>query len=241
MANPRKRKGDRFERKAVRFLSDLVPDLLVSRPMRKLGAGRKDDSGDLWVLADVAVQVKAWADLPAGVLLAARGAKAQAANGALRFSVGMIPIPGGRAPGLTWVFTTYDWPGPLDVSAHPVFGLTSRACGYLRDDAGPCRAERIAVVRRAGEPPLVLSTGQAWAAAYRRALAGQAAPNARPGAVAQTQPQGPADRDATISGIGRAVSNRETPRGVAGTSCSPDEVKDRGHTADAAGAVADQA
>src|SRR6478735_12765266 len=56
--NTNKRKGDRAEREAVAVLCELAPDLVVARPQRLLGAGRREDTGDLWVFPGVTVQVK---------------------------------------------------------------------------------------------------------------------------------------------------------------------------------------
>lgn len=54
MAHPNKVKGDRAEREAATLLTQLL-----KRPVRrKLGAGRKDDTGDIDGIADWTVQVK---------------------------------------------------------------------------------------------------------------------------------------------------------------------------------------
>lgn len=63
MANPNKRKGDRAERELATLLSELL-----NRPMRRmLGAGRKDDTGDIDGIDDTAIQAKHWNDITAAI------------------------------------------------------------------------------------------------------------------------------------------------------------------------------
>jgi hypothetical protein len=59
MANPNKNKGDRAERE----ISKLLSNLLGFNIRRKLGAGRKDDTGDLDGLPDCTAQVKNYNDI----------------------------------------------------------------------------------------------------------------------------------------------------------------------------------
>lgn len=54
MANPNKRKGDSAEREAAALLTDL----LNTPVRRKLGAGRKDDTGDIDGVDNWTIQVK---------------------------------------------------------------------------------------------------------------------------------------------------------------------------------------
>ena len=84
MANSNKRKGDRAEREAVAAVCRLAPDLVVERPQRLLGAGRGEDTGDLWVLPGVTVQVKLRADPAQSVRLAATPPRCSRAAPALR-------------------------------------------------------------------------------------------------------------------------------------------------------------
>lgn len=59
MANAQKGRGDRAEREAAELLS-----LLLGLPIRrKLGAGRRDDQGDLDGLSGFALQVADWKDV----------------------------------------------------------------------------------------------------------------------------------------------------------------------------------
>ena len=53
MANPNKRRGDAAEREAAA----LIADLLGVPARRKLGAGRRDDTGDIDGVPDTAIQV----------------------------------------------------------------------------------------------------------------------------------------------------------------------------------------
>lgn len=63
MANPNKRKGDNAERQLAKTLTELL-----QKPMRRtLGAGRKDDIGDIDGIDDTAIQVKHWNDITAAI------------------------------------------------------------------------------------------------------------------------------------------------------------------------------
>ena len=63
MTNSAKVKGDRAEREVER----LLPELVGVAVRRALGAGRRDDRGDIFGLPDTALQVAAWADLDRAV------------------------------------------------------------------------------------------------------------------------------------------------------------------------------
>ena len=166
MGNPAKTKGDRAEREAAALLAVLAPDLVVKKPMRKLGAGRKEDTGDLSVLPDAAIQVKAWSRMSRAVWAAATGAQAQAANGALAHHVGMTLVPKARTSSVRWVMSSTYWPVELG-DEPPVFGITDRAVAYLRAEAGVPRCFRVALLRRAGVVDIWLGTVEAWLSAYR--------------------------------------------------------------------------
>jgi hypothetical protein len=59
LTNAAKRRGDEAEREAAAILSDLL-----GYPVRrKLGAGRRDDVGDLDGLPETTVQVASWGDV----------------------------------------------------------------------------------------------------------------------------------------------------------------------------------
>lgn len=59
MSNPSKVKGDRAEREVAHLLTDL----LGFKVERKLGAGRKEDTGDLYGIPDTVIQVAHYSDL----------------------------------------------------------------------------------------------------------------------------------------------------------------------------------
>lgn len=174
MANSSKEKGDRFEREAVPVLVDLLPEFALNKAMRHLGAGRKEDVGDLYVLDDVAVQVKAWKDMGAGIRAAASGSVIQAGHGDKDIALGMVPILKTRAHQVRWLACVAPgrWPVPIEPVAE--FAMVSKALKWVRDDTGPFgyrvwdRVERIGLLAGPGEPALIAPI-EAWAAAYRQA------------------------------------------------------------------------
>lgn len=91
MAHPSKRKGDRAELEAARLLADLTGFDVV----RKLGAGRAEDTGDLYGIPDTVVQVRNYANIATAVRTAAALADMQAHNAATQFRFGMVRHPGG--------------------------------------------------------------------------------------------------------------------------------------------------
>lgn len=192
MANSSKAKGDRNERDAVAFLVAAVPDLLVDKPERMLGAGRLDDVGDLRVFPDVAVQVRAYAKqhLLTGLRSSAVDAAAQAVNGRMPLALGLVPYPNARAATqVRWIATATVWPDP-DVAAHDFGAAASNAVAWVRDDTGlktkpnprarnapdphPGRLERVAFVHGRGAEPYYLAPVEAWLAVYRRLREGAA-------------------------------------------------------------------
>lgn len=174
MANSSKNKGDRFEREAVPVLVDLLPEFALPKAMRHLGAGRAEDVGDLYVLADAAVQVKAWKDMGAGIRAAAAGAVIQAGHGDKDIALGMVPILGTRKDQVRWLacVTPDRWPVPVEPVAE--FALVSKALKWVRTDEPPHgfrawdRLERIGLLAGPGEKTLIAPV-EAWAAAYREA------------------------------------------------------------------------
>lgn len=58
MANSSKAKGDRAERELAGLLSDLTGYDI----RRALGAGRKEDTGDVWGLPSTTIQIADWKD-----------------------------------------------------------------------------------------------------------------------------------------------------------------------------------
>ena len=173
MANSNKRKGDRAEREAVAVICRLAPDLVVARPQRLLGAGRREDTGDLWVLPGVTVQVKHRADPAHAIRLAADGAAVQAQRAGSAFAVGLVPIPRARGGAVRWVACCAAWPGPLPEGLAVFRSVTAALQHVRRDDgAAPPRAHRVALVERAPTAALFLAPLEAWLRAYRGAVLG---------------------------------------------------------------------
>lgn len=177
MANSAKDKGDRNERAAVAYLLETAPDLVsVSRPQRKLGAGRKEDTGDLYIFHDAAIQVRALANMGQAVRSAAEDSVVQAHHGDLEYALGMVPVPRARKEQVTWLAsTTLDrWPEPVEPVAE--FSLISKALTWVRDDKGPHgfrvwpREERIGILGGPGKTVLIAPI-EAWLAAFGRARA----------------------------------------------------------------------
>ena len=170
MVNPQKDKGDRFERLALALWVERVPELLVARPERELGAGRAEDKGDLKVLPDCAIQVKAHNDTIRAVTQAAAGADRQKSHREVPLGVGMVPVMRARTSSVKWLMCAQEWPAHPDPGSYLVTGLTGRAVERVRDDScGISREQRLAVVVRAGNPDVWVGTFEAWVAAYRRA------------------------------------------------------------------------
>ena len=169
--NASKNKGDRGEREAVEVLKNLAPDLVLPNAMRKLGAGRKEDTGDLHVFSDVTVQVKCLKNPVDALRAAASGALVQSERAGTRFYVGMAPIPRARKNGIHWLCVTSQWPITLTV-AFPEFGTTGRAIDYIRSDNKLLTippTDRLAIVVRQGQDGLFISPVAAWVDALREA------------------------------------------------------------------------
>ncbi|HEX9087841.1 MAG TPA: hypothetical protein VF867_09975 [Arthrobacter sp.] len=174
MANTSKNKGDRFEREAVPVMVGLLPEFALAKAMRHLGAGRAEDIGDLYVLADAAIQVKAWKDSGAGIRAAASGSVVQAGHGDKEIALGMFPILGARAGHVRWLACVAPdrWPVPVEPVAE--FAMVSKALKWVKTDQAPHgfrawdRLERVGLLAGPGEPTLIAPI-EAWAAAYRAA------------------------------------------------------------------------
>ena len=92
MANPPKRKGDKAELEVAGRLRDLTGWPVT----RKLGAGRREDAGDLAGLPDCTAQVKNYRDIARAIREAVPALEAQHAHGLTTFAVAFIRRPGGR-------------------------------------------------------------------------------------------------------------------------------------------------
>ena len=88
MSNPAKNKGDRAEREAAELLSKLTGHTA----RRELGAGRKDDQGDIDGLPDLTVQVAFWADVLSAIRIKPKGAEQQRINRGTRWAITMIRL-----------------------------------------------------------------------------------------------------------------------------------------------------
>lgn len=177
MANSAKQKGDRGERAAIAVLQGLVPDLMLPNAMRKLGAGRKEDTGDLHAFADVAVQVRNVANLGYAIRSSAIDAVTQAGHAGVPFALGMVPVPNARSETVNWVACCLTWPVALAPDEIAVFGNPLTAVKHVRNEGiGVPRVRRIAIIRRAGTEDIYLSPLLAWFAGYRVARMNIAAP-----------------------------------------------------------------
>ena len=168
MANPSKDKGDKGELEAVRAIVALAPDLCVWNAMRMLGAGRKEDVGDLLVFPDAAIQVKAFkkSGLSAAIYSAAAGATAQAEVARHPHALGLVLVPRARLVGsVRWMACMDVW--PLDGVEHQQFSNSLAAFDSIKQ-AGP-DSRATAQVKRKDTAPVILSSLQTWVVAYRLA------------------------------------------------------------------------
>jgi hypothetical protein len=167
MTNSSKNKGDRGELEADKYLKALCPDLLLWDAMRMLGAGRKEDVGDLKAFPDAAVQVKNFSEknLSRGLYEAATGAQVQASRARHPFNTGMVVVPRARKVGaVRFVASTLDWPVERDHAT----ATNSLAALALVKKAGP-NADLTVQVNRKGAPPIIIANIDLWVAAYRLA------------------------------------------------------------------------
>ena len=91
MSNPSKRKGDRGELEAAKLISDATGYKVV----RKLGAGRKEDTGDMHGLPDTVLQMANWKDAPRACREKPFEAEAQRLNDGATFAAAFIRWRGG--------------------------------------------------------------------------------------------------------------------------------------------------
>lgn len=167
MAHPSKVKGDKAELEAVAFWRATAPDLIVWNAQRMLGAGRAEDIGDLLVLPDAAVQVKAYKEsgLSAGLYGAAEGARLQQLRARHPFGVGMVLVPRARATQVRWAAACTEWPAELDALERHTSSLSALAAVKA---AGP-ESRLVTYVDRKGATPIRIASMQTWIAAYRQA------------------------------------------------------------------------
>ena len=97
--------------------------------MRMLGAGRKEDVGDLKAFPDAAVQVKNFKEkyLSKALYEGAAGAQEQAGNARHPYNTGMVLVPRARKVGaVRFVASTLHWPIP-GRRPHPIHERSRRA------------------------------------------------------------------------------------------------------------------
>lgn len=92
MAHPSKRKGDSAELEAARILSDL----LGVPAKRALGAGRKEDTGDIFGVPDLTVQVANYKNIATALNEKLAECPVQQERAGTTFGACMIRRPGGR-------------------------------------------------------------------------------------------------------------------------------------------------
>lgn len=139
MANPQKNKGARYERAAVDYFVEHHPHLVdVKNPARLLGEGRNEDGGDLNLLSDTTVQVKAWSDLGAAIRSAATTVVEQADYADKPYAIGMVPIPRSRKGSVEWVMCCLPDTLPVKIGQPVVsWARVTDMISWLRDDIGP--------------------------------------------------------------------------------------------------------
>lgn len=92
MANPSKRKGDRAELE----VQGLLRDLLGCPARRKLGAGRKDDMGDIDGVDDTVIQVANYTDISRAIREKLPECELQQQRAGATFGATFVRRPGGR-------------------------------------------------------------------------------------------------------------------------------------------------
>ncbi|MFE6966683.1 hypothetical protein ACFVAJ_16365 [Agromyces sp. NPDC057679] len=173
MANRQKQKGDAGERDAVKYLLELCPDLCRPGSQRHLGAGRREDVGDLWVFREAAVQVKAYgaAGLSAAMYDSATSAVIQAKHGRVPFGVGMVKMHNARPGTNRWIAASVGWP---DVPAGLVeFKASTAAAEWAK--RLPADDRSVGIVTRAGSPVIHVAPFHTWVDAFREARKSEAA------------------------------------------------------------------
>lgn len=74
----------------------MLADILGVPARRKLGAGRKDDTGDIDGLADTVVQVANYTDVTRALRIKPQACEAQQHNAGAAFGVTALRMPRGR-------------------------------------------------------------------------------------------------------------------------------------------------
>ena len=92
MTSPAKRKGDAAELEVARRIADLTG----WNVRRKLGAGRADDTGDLYGIPDTTAQVKSYSDPARAIREGLIELEVQHANSGDTFAVLLVRRRGGK-------------------------------------------------------------------------------------------------------------------------------------------------
>jgi Holliday junction resolvase len=92
VASPSKRKGDTAELE----VQGLLRELLGVPARRALGAGRKDDVGDITGVPDTVIQVVSRKDFARGLREKLPEVEEQRRNAAAQFAAVFLRMPGGR-------------------------------------------------------------------------------------------------------------------------------------------------
>jgi hypothetical protein len=107
MANPQKRKGDSAERELAALLNQALQQYGINVCCeRALGAGRKQDTGDIFGLRDHTIQVANWADTAAAARIKPIESDLQRENAKANFASTFIRFRGG---GWRAVLTIDQW------------------------------------------------------------------------------------------------------------------------------------
>jgi Holliday junction resolvase len=91
VANSSKRKGDRAEREACALLSDLTGYNI----RRALGAGRKEDVGDVFGLPNMVLQIADWTEALRAFREKPLEAERQRLNAGVDFAATLVRMKGG--------------------------------------------------------------------------------------------------------------------------------------------------
>lgn len=171
MSNPNKAKGDAGERAAVAILKELAPDLVSYKdPRRALGAGRKEDTGDIRVFHDTAIQVKNSKHPESFIRAAAEGADIQRKHKEAQeghpvpFHLGMVKLPNARS-GVVWLAAVLEYPDPEVVpiiapSFVDVIKLVKLNPNVLFQVDAPGAP-------RTSKPPILVTALETWVEDYR--------------------------------------------------------------------------
>lgn len=166
IGNSNLNRGKANERASCEYLNEIFGPHWKWR--RKLGAGRREDEGDLEnvVDRDVLVQAKVTnkKNFTSAVRKAVDGASKQAGHIEARFPMGLTKVPGARSEP-RWLVSTHIWPTALPDST-PVIRGTEEAMRHLRHHDEPV------IVIWHGVPDMVLSSVSCYYRSYVSAVPG---------------------------------------------------------------------